>query len=275
MKKCYVGGCVRNCAPFLEKVFMNIIEICKVFDEYQIVIAYDKSQDDSLEILSKLKEKYRDSIDIKIIINKNKISNKRTFNISNARNKIIKYMKKKNNDMYNYFIMMDMDDVCQNLIVQPNVLENYLIKDEDWDTISFNRTDYYDIWALSINPYLFSCWHFGDSSESRQDSVNIIRKYVQNLLNDLHKEELLTCHSAFNGFALYKKIKFINCRYDGNIMNSSNLLKKGALYAHEEKINKKFQIGFNEQDCEHRHFHLQAIKKNQAKIRISPLKIFQ
>jgi hypothetical protein len=271
MINCYIGGCARNCAIFLEKVFMNIIEIGKVFDEYKIVIAYDKSNDGSLDILLKMKEKYSN---IEILININQLSNSRTVNISEARNQILQYIANDNNDSYKYFIMMDMDDVCQNLIIQPNVLEKYLIQNNDWDAISFNRDDYYDIWALSIDPYLFSCWHFGKTIESRRDSVNIIKKYVQDLLSHLGKDELLTCHSAFNGFAIYKKDKFINCKYDGNIISSMNLLGSRFIHIQEQSYNKPFHIEISSEDCEHRYFHLQAIEKNHARIRISPLKMF-
>jgi hypothetical protein len=252
---------------------MNIIEIGQVFDEYKIVIAYDKSNDGSLDILLKMKEKYRD-INIEIFTNENQLTNSRTLNISKARNQILQYIANDNNDSYDYFIMMDMDDVCQNLIIQPNILENYLIKNKDWDAISFNRDDYYDIWALAIDPYLFSCWHFGNTIESRRDSVKIIRKHIQDLLSNLGKDELLTCHSAFNGFALYKKDKFINCNYDGYIVNSMNLLGSRSIHIQEEAYNKPFHIEISSEDCEHRYFHLQAIEKNRAKIRISPLKMF-
>ena len=60
--KCCICGTVKNCAPFLEKVFNNIETIGKLFDDYKIIIAYDNSVDDSLAILRKLQHEYTDKL---------------------------------------------------------------------------------------------------------------------------------------------------------------------------------------------------------------------
>jgi hypothetical protein len=212
-------------------------------------------------------------VDIEIILNDEKLSEYRTFNIAKARNSIIEYIKNDNDPSFEYFIMMDMDDVCAKLIDQPNILENYLLKDT-WDSLSFNKNEYYDIWALSIEPYLFSCWNFVDSTGC-SDSVHLIRKYITDLLDKIPKDELLSCHSAFNGFAIYKKEKFINCTYNADINKNIELLGKDLIHVQEKYYNKRFFIKSNDlQDCEHRYFHLEAIIKNNARIRISPLKLF-
>jgi hypothetical protein len=54
----YIGGCVKNCAKYLEKVFDNIEKITKMFPKYEIVVAYDDSTDNSLEVLVNLKKKF-------------------------------------------------------------------------------------------------------------------------------------------------------------------------------------------------------------------------
>jgi hypothetical protein len=51
--KCCICGTVKNCAPFLEKVFENIEIISKIFDDYKIIIAYDTSTDDVEKINTK------------------------------------------------------------------------------------------------------------------------------------------------------------------------------------------------------------------------------
>jgi hypothetical protein len=275
VKKCYFCGCVRNCANYLIKVFDNINEIATAFDEYKIVIAYDISNDNSLQILLDLKKKYLNVIDIKIIVNKNQLSKLRTFNISNARNSIIQYLKDLNDPSYEFFVMMDMDDVCSKLIDQPNVLQKYLDQ-ENWDSISFNRNNYYDIWAISIKPYFLSCWHFGDitfSQKSRKEYVNIIQTYITHQLNALRDDELLVCLSAFNGFAIYKTKSFLNCTYQADIRNHIALLGTEIIKIQELKHKNYFRCHSIE-DCEHKCFHLQAILKNDAKIRISPLHLF-
>ena len=55
INNCYIGGCVLNCAPYLDKVFENIALIGQSFDKYKIIISYDHSSDDSLEIIKRYK----------------------------------------------------------------------------------------------------------------------------------------------------------------------------------------------------------------------------
>ena len=49
--KCCICGTVKNCGPYLEKVFKNIETIGKIFDDYRVIMAYDNSTDNSLKIL--------------------------------------------------------------------------------------------------------------------------------------------------------------------------------------------------------------------------------
>ena len=46
--KCCICGPVRNCGPYLNKVLENIEKIGSIFDDYQIMIFYDNSTDDTL-----------------------------------------------------------------------------------------------------------------------------------------------------------------------------------------------------------------------------------
>ena len=49
---CCICGPIKNCGPYLKKVFENIEKIGSLFDSYQIVVFYDKSNDNTLEILN-------------------------------------------------------------------------------------------------------------------------------------------------------------------------------------------------------------------------------
>ena len=60
--KCCICGTVKNCGPYLNKVFKNIETIGKIFDNYQIIIAYDHSNDNSLEILQHYQSKHNNLI---------------------------------------------------------------------------------------------------------------------------------------------------------------------------------------------------------------------
>jgi hypothetical protein len=179
--------------------------------------------------------------------------------------------------------MMDFDDVCDKYINIDNI--NKYLKRNDWDSLSFNRYNYYDIWALSINPYILSCWHWEEKQIDSKYVVNIMEEYIINELENLNKldnDKLLECYSAFNGFSIYRKDKFINCEYKNNIYENVNIIKKLNSNLIDNNIQSLNNITKNNnilkynliEDCEHRYFHLSAILKNNAKIRISPLIIF-
>ena len=100
---------------------------------------------------------------------------------------------------------------------------------------------------------------------------SIIKSNITNELNKRNQKnqgkydyDLIPVHSAFNGFAIYKTSMFLNCSYSSMI--HINLFPKHLIRC---KIVNDFK-----NDCEHRKFHLEAIKKNGARIMVSPLSIF-
>lgn len=279
MKCCFCGP-VKNCAPFLDKVFINIEKLGSLFDDYVIVIFYDHSTDNSLQ---KLKDYQMKNKKLIFYENRTNVFPFRTHRIANARNYCLKYIDEHYNiDDYEYFIMMDFDDPnCKNC--NPEILKKYLLR-KDWDCLSFNSSPgYYDIWGLSIYPFCFSYNHFANNYQYH----NIIRGYINSLLNKLKRDhnenknnscKLLGCISSFNGFAIYRREKFINCKYDGRvrldlfpkeyIIAHSKAQKSGLVYKDYGHIKGKYE------DCEHRPFHMEAIIRNKAKIMISPEIIF-
>ena len=269
----YICGCARSCEIFLDKVFLNIHNISELYKDFVIIIAYDVSSDNTLDKLLEHQSKYGET-KMKILNNKNQLSTTRTENISNARNDILKEIRRINNPMFTHMIMLDLDDACSSPM-NMDVLKQTLNR-TDWDMISFNREDYYDIWALSINPYMYSCWHFyGDTMEY----IAIMKKYIEDKLLKLSPDELLECSSAFNGIAIYKLASFENCNYSWSLTKNIRLIK--YLYptiiqknTHLGEHYKNTTIGYNA-DCEHRGFHMSAILLNKAKIRISPLDLFK
>jgi hypothetical protein len=266
---CCICGPVKNCAKYLKKVFENIDIIGRIFDDYEVILFYDQSEDATLAMLKKYQIK---NPKVKLYVNKKPISKYRTHNISHARNFCLNYVKK-NYEKFPFFIMMDMDDPnAKNVNV--DILQKYLTRD-DWDSLSFNTSPkYYDIWGLSIYPYCFSYNHF----ESNVYYYDVMQKYVMDKLDKLGEDELLQCISAFNGFAIYRTEKFMNTYYDGSVRIGmfpkhmieahSKAQKSGIVFKDYGNVN-----GFFE-DCEHRLFHFLATKNSGAKIRISPEILF-
>ena len=257
MNNCCICGTVKNCGRYLNKIFENMEKIGSLFDNYVIILYYDKSIDNTLQLLKEYKLKNNK---LEYFVNTDNVHSYRTFNIAKGRNFCINQIKNNYKD-YPYFIMMDCDNVCSKNI-KIDLLKNYLTRN-DWDSLSFNHPDgYYDIWALSIRPFVLSCHH--------SKNPFLWQKYITLLINRCNKNSLIPCYSAFNGFAIYRTDKFLNCYYDGKF--SFKYIPKKLLI---ENINicKKFDFT-KKQDCEHRSFHFQAIRKNKARIRISPLCLF-
>lgn len=266
---CCICGPVKNCGPYLNKVLENIEKIGALFNDYKIIIYYDKSNDNTLQILKEYQHKNNK---LQFYVNQNPVSPFRTHNIAIARNFCLNYVVQ-NKDYFPYFIMMDFDDVnCK--FLSTTSLEKYLQR-EDWDGLSFNSSPkYYDIWGLSIYPFCFSYNHF----ENNVHYYNVMQDYVTKLLDSLPKDSLLKCISSFNGFSIYRTNKFLNTYYDGRIR--LDLIPKQNLDAHKKITNsplvfKKYvTVDGKYEDCEHRAFHIQATKNSGARIRISPEVLF-
>jgi len=268
---CCICGPVKNCGPYLNKVFEHIEKIGSLFDDYKIILYYDKSNDNTLNILNEYQKKNNRLL---FYVNKNPVSKFRTHNIAIARNYCLNYVRQNNKD-YPFFIMMDMDDVnCKEKInIEPL---RRLLKREDWDGLSFNTMPhYYDIWGLSIWPFCFSYNHFQNNFQYHK----IIRNYVMNKLGKLKPDELLQCISSFNGLSIYRTNKFLNTYYDGRVR--SDLFPKSLIQTHS-KVQKSRGLVYKDyghikgryEDCEHRSFHQQARINSGAKIMISPNVLF-
>lgn len=261
---CCICGLVKDCEPYLSQVINNIKQISAIFTKYKIIFSYDISSDKSLDIL----ENYRltDPNNVEIIIGTEPLTEYRVKNIAKARNRCLRKIQEKYND-YEYFIMIDCDDKGGTKINIKN-LEYYLQDStilDSWDSLTFNRKPYYDLWALSIYPYSFGCMHFANWSKWGQ--------HIKHLLLTKKPMELIECFSAFNGFGIYKTNKFINCYYDfrprldliGKELLAKNIEVAGPIY---------FRGKACKIDCEHRSFHYMAIKENGAKIRIANAILF-
>jgi len=259
--KCCICGTVKNCGPFLDKVFKNIETIGKIFDDYIIIIAYDKSIDNSLQFL----QDYKISHNNKLIlhIGSEQVSEYRVYNIAKARNKCLDTIRTQFPD-YEYFVMIDCDDVCSSPI-KIDYLLYYLTINTDWDALTFNKEPYYDLWALSKYPYSFSCMHFKNWKEWGS--------YIEKIIKKTPPKTLINCLSAFNGFAIYRTKKFIDGFYDPT--PRIDLLPDYLLKENEKICGPIFLKGkAGLVDCEHRSFHLMAINKTNACIRIAPETIF-
>ena len=273
---CCICGPVKNCGPYLEKVLENMKKIGSLFDDYQIIIYYDKSSDNTLDILKKYQETNSKMI---FHVNQKPVSPFRTHNIAIARNFCLNFVRE-NREKYPFFIMMDCDDVNYKE-VNTDILKKYL-HSNNWDGLSFNTTPkYYDIWGLSIRPFCFSYNHFNNNDKY----YYIIQNYVHELLKKASSQNaLLPCISSFNGFSIYRTNKFLNTYYDGrvrldiipkaNLEAHKNVTKSRLVYKQYFKPDGTINVDGRYEDCEHRAFHIQARQNSGARIMISPEILF-
>ena len=275
--KTYFGCCVRNCDSYLPAVFANIQKIAELFNDFQIIVSYDISQDKSLKTLCEIKKQIGPRMDI--LINREPLTHLRTQNIANARNRILDYIREKSDSSFEYFIMIDMDNVnAGNMNI--NVLRTIVERERQtnplpWDALSFNRTIYYDAWALSVEPFLFSCWHFQNGGSN----VALYRQNIGKKLDEMKDipDSVLPCVSAFNGFGIYRTSIFLDkdfvIRYEGTIAKTMEIMPKEWIIETSRVLGQSVNMN-REDDCEHRYFHMRATQLNGARICISPLLLF-
>jgi hypothetical protein len=295
---CAIGLCVYNNEPGLPSVLSNISRIIEsnIFYKVTVVAFYDHSSDKSHSILETFKTKYEsvfpEKFEMIIVNNKTNgrkmrmdygggsnavvraLDTSRTARIAVARNGILHVIRVlcKRGFFNKYFIMMDSNEyACVGKINIPTLC-SALERSDEWDSVSFNReAGYYDYWALSYDKYIYSIYHVAN----RNETLNNIRKDFEvklknakgviNIKDKTDKSyDFIPVYSSYNGFAIYKSEKFLNCSYSSNI--DITLFPKQLL---PPQIINKFT-----NDCEHRKFHLEAIKKNKARIVVSPLSIF-
>ena len=248
----------------------NIAKLAQCFATFHIVVFYDESHDHSLHILDDFS--LHNPINLTIIVNNNNNTKfaDRTANIAFARNALLDYARTRFAH-YDYFIMMDTNDYSCIGDIQMDVFKDAIDKRDLWDAISFNRdAGYYDTWALSFDPFIYSFFHF----EDWKNVVEKMRIAFNSLLNDYKTndpDKLIPVYSAFNGFAIYKTSMFLNCSYSSNI--ELDLFPTDSINKQVELMNVNVIPNLNN-DCEHRKFHLEAIKKNDAKIMISTKSLF-
>lgn len=267
-KKVTIGGCAFQCAKMLPRVLANISAMAAFFPAAHIVFFYDVSQDSTLRILQEYSQSSQ-KLKVTILINPaNERSRSRTVNIARARNGILQLAREEQCDL---LAMIDLNEYACVGDLQPETLQAVFTPEllPQWDAISFTReAGYYDYWALSFPGFIYSFMHY----PAHCDVVTKMRDVFPRVLQKQkeQKKALIPVYSAFNGFSLYKLNLFKDCVYSADI--------ELALFPQHElrqALRWGTPISSKHNDCEHRHFHLQANQKHGARIRIYPCSLFR
>jgi hypothetical protein len=251
---------VRDCAQYLWSIFSNLERLRKLFQEFTLLVAYDHCVDGSEIFLTYFKSVSSFKV---VLLPSDTDSPLRTVRIADARNRCLDYMDTLDNDVH---FMVDADDV--NIKPWNITLLKYYLEKGEWDCVSFNRPDYYDIWALMYPPFKHHCWGF------RNHSRQVVQYMKEDVMKRLEEcNEWIPCESAFNGFAMYITKRFKGIRYDGtyraiqpmitNVERQNTLVALSPLNLPLE-LDEQFP-----QSCEHLYYHLSAIQKKGVRIFIS------
>lgn len=258
--KCVVCLPVMNCSDFLPYIFKNLVIIKSLFVELVIIFGYDNSNDNTLELINNFKNNYND-IKIHIIKNKNRRYRYRTHNLEYIRNTMLEFTVQ-NYSHFDFYIAMDSDDVNKNPI-KIDILQKHISNFDKWDILTFNKVDYYDIWALQFDKIIHHVRCFGTNSGF---VVDFVKNLIKSKLNKLNESEYLPVYSAFNGFGIYKMNVIADSNYNGKTQSyfPTERVNKMIDYVNENVKNKRKSIELkpNKENCEHIGFHMNIIKKN-------------
>lgn len=259
--------CVRNCARYLPAIFENVERLRALNLKIFCIFVYDNCSDDSENLLLHYQTLNHNTIVKKITNN----SHLRTVRIATARNVMLNIVY---NELENisFHMMIDSDDKCSgtwNIEIIDKYLNNF--DEDDWDSISFNRKNYYDIWALLYDDFKQHCYGYGKF----QDVVRLMREDVTKKLKECDSNSIKVW-SGFNGFAIYKTERFRGFYYDGLYENFKRLVSDDEIKSSAQAVKDKFKLdvspGFvmGRECCEHLFYHMSASKKGR-RIKVSKL----
>jgi hypothetical protein len=255
--------CVRNCAPYLPQIFLNLNRLSQKFKTFSVIFVYDNCTDNSEELIRKYS--WNSSFKTYVETNPNR-SALRPVRIANARNTGLTIINELKPDFH---FMIDADDINTE---EWNIdtIVSYLSQDT-WDSLSFNREDYYDIWALLYEDYKHHCWGFHSFSPA---VVEHMKKDISLKLKNMSENDLFPCYSAFNGFAIYRTSVFKDCVYSGHYEDVKKLISDEERMITLNKLKKELPDIFIQENypqcCEHIYYHMCS----KSRIRISPKSIF-
>jgi hypothetical protein len=262
---------VRNCAKYLPAIFSNINRVRTLNFNIFCVFIYDNCTDNSGNIIEQY-SKVNKNVVVRQIINNNDL---RTVRIAKARNTCLDIVYNTLKDI-KYHIMIDADDkgaTTWNIDLINKYLNNF--DNDNWDSISFNRRKYYDIWALLFDNFKHHCWGYKNHNICNQ----VVKHMSQQISNKLKNtnENSIQVTSAFNGFAIYKTDRFKGYHYDGLYSNFAKLVSDVEREKTLQTIMDNYGINVkidqeSKECCEHLFYHLNAVKDGRI-IKISKFNI--
>lgn len=252
----YFGGCVKGelvSDTSLKGVRENILRVSSYFESYSIILYAD------LNAKSRYSDAFKDMSVEFILEPDNSNDFVRTTRLGIGRTKVLNHVQKLASSVRGehraFLIVMDFDEVNEKPFNITN-FEYVINRLNEWDAVSFNRKDYYDIWALRYRQFNLNVWQFEEPDYGQLK----IGEYMKTDITERLKQNdpfFLPVYSAFNGFAMYKLRYTKHCKY-GTGFDSTIPYCQNKVDCSEGRA----------QDCEHVDFHRCMISKHNAKVMI-------
>ena len=194
--------CVRNCGFYIPEIIKNIELVKNLNINVFCIFVYDNCSDNSEILLKEYQKKNSETVILKTIFNNSQF---RTERIAKARNECLNILYNDLKDI-SFHITFDCDNRCTSKW-DVSIIEKYLnnFDNDDWDCISFNRNDYYDIWALQFDNFRHPCWGFGDNSLKVWD-------IMRNIIVDKLKNSPTNSIQVISALVVFVYIKLINLK---------------------------------------------------------------
>lgn len=246
----YITGTAKGVSSCFEVIQKTVYRLAEIFQSYRIIIYYHPIDGPAFQSWQMLDPNVILILEDPTLFER---SPYKTEVLTVARNKLLSSVHedmKINNVQSNnsFMILMDLDDRNFGPRMHPlniSLLMNVMKESDKWDSLSFNREMYYDIWALRYSRFDANVWAFGPDSFAL---VKIIRRDISLILEESRKmgQPYVPVLSAFNGLAIYKLDKTLNCEYSALCI--------------------EFRTPCRDGDCEHVAFHRCMREKHQARI---------
>jgi hypothetical protein len=262
-----IGMCIYNNRNGVPYILSNLSTIYKsgIFKRLRFVFIYEHHDPGFYELKADICN-FAISVPmavVDIIPNTYKKENVRQRNIGHARNSFLDYLRKLRSSLdatvlFSHFAFMDFNNYACVGPIDTGVLKEAMQMRDQWDSVSFLReAGYYDMWALSFDPYIHSFFHFKRGwwevlERMRTMFDRILVRAIQS------GKKLLPVYSAFNGFALYRCDVYLSdeeprIRYTDDIQTA--YYPRDVLKSQMELVDSKTDGRIND-DCEHRYFHM-------------------
>jgi len=260
----YVIGLTRDISPYAALLEHNIRLLTSHFRDYRIVIY---AGDASLSSLAEWKRRDEKLIVLPESAHKQQqqtatpSSSSLVYGRNKLRDTVVELHRNSSSSADSaYVVMLDLDDANKEEF-NSTVFGEALQHSSEWDVLTFNRRNYYDIWALRYAHIDVNIWSFADDSRTL---MGIVKRDIGRQLSN-HKAQgkrFFPVYSAFAGVGVYKLSVLLGCDYHQRASEPYEpakwLSRKGA------------EVIGPQGECEHVPFHACIRAKHAARIVISP-----